>query len=124
MSFIKELRRRNVFRVAIAYIITAWLVLQVVDILLPMLSLPEWVGRFVLLLMLIGFPVAMLFAWAYELTPDGIKKESEVDRSESVTSSTGQKLNTGIMVAMAIALVWFAFDKFVVEVINSSCRPP
>jgi len=113
VSFIKELRRRNVFRVAVAYVITAWLLLQVVDILLPMLTLPEWVGRFVLLLLLIGFPLAMLLAWAYELTPDGIKKESEVDRSESITSTTAQKLNVGIMVAMAIALVWFAFDKFI-----------
>jgi TolB-like protein len=113
VSFIKELRRRNVFRVAVAYVITAWLLLQVVDILLPMLTLPEWVARFVLLLLLIGFPIAMLLAWAYELTPDGIKKESEVDRSESITTTTAQKLNTGIMVAMAIALVWFAFDKFI-----------
>jgi hypothetical protein len=89
-GFFSELKRRNVFRVAIAFIVVAWLLLQVVDILLPMLALPEWVGRFVFLLLIIGFPIALLFAWAFELTPEGVKLERNVDRSESITQSTGR----------------------------------
>ena len=84
-----ELKRRNVVRVAIAYVIVSWLVLQMTDVLVPLLSLPEWVGRFVFLVLLIGFPLAVFFAWAFELTPEGIKKEKHVDRSESVTHASG-----------------------------------
>lgn len=75
LSLFKELRRRKVFRVAVAYIVVAWLVLQVVDVLAPMLELPNWVARGVLLLLIIGLPLALLFAWAYELTPDGIRRD-------------------------------------------------
>jgi TolB-like protein/Tfp pilus assembly protein PilF len=103
-GFFSELKRRNVFRVAIAFIVVAWLLLQVVDILLPMLALPEWVGRFVFLLLIIGFPIALLFAWAFELTPEGVKLERNVDRSESITQSTGRKLNFLIIGVLVLAL--------------------
>lgn len=88
-----ELKRRNVVRVAIAYGIVSWLVLQLTDVLLPLLTLPEWVGRFVLLILIVGFFLALIFSWAYELTPDGVKLERDVDRSQSVTHSTGRKLD-------------------------------
>ncbi len=111
----EELKRRNVVRVAIAYVIVSWLVLQMTDVLVPLLSLPEWVGRFVFLVLLIGFPLAVFFAWAFELTPEGIKKEKHVDRSESVTHVTGRKLDFIIIGVLAFALVFFAVDKFVLD---------
>lgn len=112
MSLFKELRRRNVFRVAAAYGVATWLLLQIVDVLQPILTLPEWVGRFVFLLLLIGFPIAVIFAWAFEMTPEGIKKESEVDRTQSIVDQTGRKLNYTIIGILSVALVWFAWDKF------------
>jgi len=108
-----ELKRRNVVRVAIAYAIVAWLILQLSDVLAPMLSLPEWIGKLVLFILLIGFPLALIFAWAFELTPDGVKREKEVVRSDSVTHVTGRKLDHAIIGVLAIALVFFAVDKFV-----------
>jgi len=75
-SFFQELKRRNVFRVAAAFVIIAWLQIQLVDILLPMFGLPDWAGRLVILLLVVAFPIALLFAWAFEMTPeelDGIQ---------------------------------------------------
>ena len=72
-SFWGELKRRNVVRVAIAYAIVSWLTLQLTDVLMPLLGLPEWVGRFVFLLLVIGFLLALILSWAYELTPEGVK---------------------------------------------------
>ncbi len=82
----EELKRRNVVRVTIAYSIVGWLILQLTDVLMPMLGLPEWVGRLVILLLVIGFPLALIFAWAFELTPEGIKLEKDVARSERCPS--------------------------------------
>src|SRR5210317_1022632 len=104
MSFFEELKRRNVFRVAVGYIITAWLLLQVVDLVLENINSPDWVIQVFMLALAIGFPLAVFFAWAFEMTPDGIKRESEVDRSQSITPQTGKKLNRAIFVVMALAL--------------------
>ena len=112
MSFFNELKRRNVFRVGIAYGVASWLLLQLSDILVPLLNLPESAQRFVLLLLVIGFVPALIFAWAFEMTPEGIKKEKFVDRSQSITNKTAQKLDRTIIVIMAIALAYFAYDKF------------
>ena len=90
-SFWGELRRRNVVRVAMACAIVAWLMIEVSATTFPMLKLPEWSATLVTVLLLIGFPVAMIFAWAYELTPEGLKKEKDIDRAESVTQRTGRK---------------------------------
>ncbi len=103
-----ELKQRNVVRVGIAYVIAGWLILQFADVLIPLLTLPEWVGRLIFLLLLIGFPLALFFAWAYELTPEGLKKEKDVDRSESITHVTGRKLDFAIIGVLAIVLVFFA----------------
>ena len=92
-SFFEELKRRNVFRVAIFYLIGAWLMLQIADIIVPLLNLPGWTGRFILLMLGLGLPIALFFAWAYEITPDGLKKEKDVDRSESIAPKTGRKLD-------------------------------
>ncbi len=113
MQFFDELKRRNVFRVGAAYLVVAWLVLQVVGTVAPMLELPGSFGRSVLLLLAIGFPVALLFSWAYELTPEGVKKERDVERSASINHVTGRKLDRMIIGVLSIAVVYFAIDKFV-----------
>jgi TolB-like protein/tetratricopeptide (TPR) repeat protein len=108
-----ELKRRNVFRVAIAYIVVAWFVLQVADVVLNNITAPGWVFKVLMLFVAIGFPFAVIFAWAFEMTPEGLKRESEVDRSQSITTQTGKKLNMVIFAVMALAIVYFAYDKFV-----------
>jgi len=111
----EELKRRNVMRVAIAYAVVSWLILQLADVLVPLLALPEWVGRLVFLLLLVGLPLALFFAWAFELTPDGLKREKDVDHSRSVTRTTGRKLDFAITGVLLAALAFFSVDKFLLE---------
>ena len=113
MSFIEELKRRNVFRIAVAYLVSAWVALQLADIVLESIEAPNWVIQAFMLAIGLGFPLALVFAWAFEMTPEGIKKERDVDRSQSITRQTGQKLNRGIIVALSIAVVLLLFDRFV-----------
>lgn len=118
MSVFEELKRRNVFRVGVAYAITSWLLLQLSDILVPLLNLPESAQRLVFFLLLIGFIPALIFAWAFELTPEGIKKEKDIDRSQSIATQTGRKLDRAIIVVLVLALAYFAYDKFVAKPIT------
>lgn len=111
----EELKRRNVFRVGLAYLAVAWLVLQAADIVLDNIGAPEWLMKALMLFMVIGFPIALVFAWAFEMTPDGIKKEKEVDRSQSITHKTGQKLNRTIIVVLIAAVAFLLADKFVLD---------
>jgi TolB-like protein len=113
MSFIEELKRRNVFRVAVAYLVSAWVALQLADIVLESIEAPNWVIQAFMLAIGLGFLPALVFAWAFELTPDGIKKEKHVDRSKSITHETGQRMNRGIIVALTIAVALLLFDRFV-----------
>ena len=124
MSFIKELKRRNVIRVAIAYGIAAWLLIEITATTFPILKLPDWSVTLVTVLVLIGFPLALIFAWAFELTPEGLKKEKDVDRSESITHITGRKLDFAIISALVLALVYFAYDEFVIEPAQESDSAP
>jgi len=112
MNFIGELKRRNVFKVGAAYVVVAWIMAQITDVFLENFGAPEWVIKTVLLLLIIGFPLVLLFAWAFEMTPEGIKKEKDVDRSQSITTHTGRKLDFTIIALMSLALVYFAIDKF------------
>ncbi len=112
MSFVQELKRRNVFRVAVAYTIAAWVLLQIIDVVIPIIEAPEWVSKAMLLMIVIGFPVAVLFAWAFELTPDGLKFERDVDRSQSISPNTGRKLDRTIIAILVVAVVLFTIDKF------------
>lgn len=114
-GFIAELKRRNVFKVALVYFIASWLTMQVVDVMFPALHLPEWLTSAVAAFLIIGFPFAVIFAWAFELTPDGIKREKDVDRSESVSPQTGQKLNHAVLIVLAIAVAFLLADKFVLH---------
>jgi hypothetical protein len=90
LSFFNELKRRNVFKVVVAYVIVSWLLMQVSDTLVPALHLPEWFHSGVAFVLIIGFPIAIIFAWAFEITPKGIKKEKEVDKALSIAHATGQ----------------------------------
>jgi len=106
MSLLGELTRRNVFRVAVAYSIVAWLIAQVTELTLDSFGTPEWVMKTVLLLLAIGLPIAIIFAWAFELTPDGVKREKDVDRSASITQKTGRKMDFIIIAVLAVALLF------------------
>ena len=110
-SFWGELKRRNVVRVAIAYAVVAWLLLHVADVVLDNIEAPAWVFQTILLLLIIGFPVALLFAWAYELTPEGLKKEKDVDRSESITHITSRKIDFVIIGVLVVAVGFLLVDK-------------
>ena len=120
MSFINELKRRNVFKVAAAYIIVGWLIMQAGEVMAPALNLPDWINSALAFFLILGFPLALIFAWAFEMTPDGIKKEKDVDRSQSITNVTGQKLNYTIIGLLAAALAYFAYDKFLVQPQNTN----
>jgi TolB-like protein len=111
----QELKRRNVFRVAIAYIAVAWLILQVADIVFENIGTPDWVMQTLMFLLAIGFPLATLFSWAYEMTPEGLKKERDVDRSQSITQETGQRLNRLISVVLLLAVGFLLVDRFVMQ---------
>jgi len=112
MSFIEELKRRNVFRMGLAYAVLAWLLLQVADVVLNNVSAPDWVFTAIVLVLGLGFPLVLIFSWVFEMTPEGLKKEKDIDRSRSITSQTGRKLDRVTMVLMALALAYFAWDKF------------
>ncbi len=110
-GFITELKRRNVFKVATAYAIAGWLIIQVVSTVSPQLGFPEWVAPFFTVLVLVGFPLALIFAWAFELTPEGLKKSQEVDITESVTSRTGKKLNGIIITVLSMAVIFLLIER-------------
>lgn len=95
--------------------IVAWLVAQVLQLVFESFGTPVWAIKSVLVLLAVGFPFALFFAWAFEMTPEGIKREADVDRSKSITSHTGSKLNFMIMIIMTLALAYFAYDKFVLS---------
>ena len=115
MSFIDELKRRNVFRIGVAYVIVAWLLLQVADVVLPTFRSPEWVMQAFTFLLILSFPLALLFAWAFEITPEGIKLEKDVVRSESITHLTGRKFDFAIIGLLALALVFVVADNYVLR---------
>lgn len=114
-SFVEELKRRNVVRVGIAYIVIAWLTAQVLQVVFESFETPAWVMKTILTLMAAGLPFALFFAWAFELTPEGIRREHDVDRSQSITPKTGRKLDFVIIGVLVLALGYFAFDKFAVS---------
>ena len=115
MSLFEELKRRNVFRVGIAYLVASWLLLQLIDVIGPILRMPDEVARYLLFLLVVGFIPALILAWAFELTPEGVKLESEVDRSTSITPRTGRKLDRAIMVILALAVGFLLFDKLALQ---------
>ena len=115
MSLFTELKLRNVFRVGVAYAIVGWLLIEVAHTAFPTLQLPDWTTTLVTVLVIMGFPLALIVAWAFEMTPEGLKREAEVDRTESTTHVTGRKLDFAIIGLLALAVVYFAVDKFVLD---------
>lgn len=115
MSIFSELQRRNVFRVTVAYIISSWLLAQVADLVLDAIDAPDWVMQTILLVLVLGLAPVVFFSWAYEVTPEGIKREAEVDRSQSITHVTGRKLDRTITFVLVLAVAYFAIDKFVLS---------
>jgi TolB-like protein/tetratricopeptide (TPR) repeat protein len=110
MSLFNELKRRNVFRVGIAYLVVTWLVMQVADVVINNIGAPDWLFRAIMLVLGLGFPIVLLFAWAFEMTPDGIKKEKDVDRTQSIAGKTGRKLDFTVIGIMAVALTYFVWE--------------
>jgi membrane protease YdiL (CAAX protease family) len=113
VSFFSELRRRNVFKVGAAYVVVAWVLIQVADIVFPTFGAPEWVGRTITLVLILGFPVAVILAWAYEVTPQGIKKTQDVALEGRIKKLKEQKLNYTIIVALALVLIVVVLDNYV-----------
>ncbi|WP_343858627.1 hypothetical protein [Aliiglaciecola litoralis] len=110
MDFISELKRRNVFKVGIAYLVMAWIVVQVTSIAVPALHLPAWVNTLVFFFGLIGFPFALFFAWAFEITPEGVKRESNIGPEESIAAHTGRKLDFIIIGLLVLIAGYFIYE--------------
>jgi TolB-like protein len=115
MGFFAELKRRNIFRVGVAYLVLAWLVIQVTDTVAPALNLPDWTLALVIWLGVLGFPFVLVFAWAFELTPEGIKLEKDVDRSQSKTRITGRKINGVIIALLLSAIAFLVVDNYILR---------
>ena len=105
-SFVHELKRRNVFRVAIVYAVVSWLLMQIGDVMFPALRLPEWAPTLLVAFLILGFPLVVVFAWAFELTPDGVTRTKEVPEEQSITADTGRKINYAIIGILAVAVVF------------------
>ena len=116
-NFFSELKRRNVYKVAVAYAVVAWLLIQAASIFLPAFDAPPWVMKIFIIVIIFGFPVALIFSWAFEITPEGIKLESEIEPSKSIKRRTGRKI-----VAMTIALAVVAAGLFVYQLVRQDLQ--
>ena len=101
-NFFSELKRRNVYKVAVAYAVASWLLIQIATQVFPFFEIPNWAVRLVVLLLVLGFPVALILSWAFEITPEGIKLESEIEPNKSIKRRTGRKI---VAVTIALAIV-------------------
>jgi len=115
MSLLEELKRRNVFRMAVLYLVGSWLLMQVADVLFEQLGVPPWAFRLVLGMLALGFPIALFFSWLFEMTPEGIKLERDVDRDQSVTQHTGGKMNITIVALLVLAIGGLIVDRLIPE---------
>jgi hypothetical protein len=109
-SFFAELKRRNVYKVAVAYAVASWLLIQIATQVFPFFEIPNWAVRLVVLILIAGFPVALVFSWAFEITPEGIKRESEVGSDKSVTHHTGRKIVALTIVLAVVAAGLMAYQ--------------
>src|SRR5437899_2988548 len=113
-NFFAELKRRNVYKVAVAYMVVAWLLIQAASIFFPAFDAPSWAMKIFIIVIIFGFPVALIFSWAFEITPEGIKLESEIEPNKSIARRTGRKI-----VAVTIALAVVAAGLFVYQLLRS-----
>ncbi len=123
MSFFTELKRRNVFRMGIAYVVVAWVLLQAIDFILDIITAPGWVMQVFVLAAVVGLPVVLIFSWVFEITPDGIKLESKITPGESVTHNTGRKLDRTIITFLALAVVLLLGERFVSRENDDAATP-
>jgi TolB-like protein/Tfp pilus assembly protein PilF len=121
-NFFAELKRRNVVRMAGLYLVGAWLLVQVAGTILPMFGAPEWLPRTIVVLLAIGFVPVLIFSWAFELTPQGLKRDAEVAPEESIAPQTARRMDRMIIAVLLLALGYFAFDKFVLT--RRAIAPP
>ena len=112
-NFFAELKRRNVIRAAGLYLVGAWLLVQVTGTILPMFGAPEWLPRSIVILLAIGFVPALVFSWVFELTPQGLKRDEDVPAGQSIAPQTARRMDRIIIGVLALALAYFAFDKFI-----------
>ena len=124
MTLLAELKRRNVIRMGGLYLVGAWLIVQVASTVFPAFGLPDWALRGVILLLAIGFPAALVFSWVFELTPGGVKRDSEVASAESIAPQTARRMDRMIIVVLALALGYFAVDKFVLAPARDASTAP
>jgi TolB-like protein/tetratricopeptide (TPR) repeat protein len=111
-QFYSELKRRNVIKSALAYVVVSWVIIQVMSIILPTIEAPSYVMKLLLVILIIGFPLWIVFAWVYEITPDGIKKTLSINKEESVTLETSNRLNKIIIAALGIAIILLSINLF------------
>ena len=112
MSLLSEIKRRNVFRMAGLYLVAAWLIMQVAGELVDLAHLPDWVGPAVLALLALGFPIALVLSWSYELTPEGIALDKDVEPGDSKTRARGRRLDFVVISLLCAAVLLFAYDKW------------
>ncbi len=112
MNLFAELKRRNVVRVGIAYALIAWVVLQAADFGLQVIDAPNWILQVFVLAAAIGLPVVLVFSWIFEMTPEGIKRETEIDRSASVSPETGRKLDRAIIIFLVLVIAIMGAERF------------
>lgn len=113
MALFAELNRRNVFRVALLYTVAGWLILQIADVLFEQLGIPGWAFRFVFALLLICFPLVLIFSWIFEITPEGIKREQEIEAQASITAQTGRKINRITIILLILTILVMAADRLI-----------
>jgi TolB-like protein len=109
-NFFSELKRRNVYKVAVAYAVVSWLLIQAASILFPTFDAPPWVMKVFVAVIVLGFPIALVFSWAFEITPEGIKREEDVSPNESITHHTGRKIVGITIVVTIVAVGLFVFQ--------------
>ena len=110
-NFSAELKRRNVYKLAIAYGVVAWLLIQIASQIFPFFDIPNWAVRLVVLLLIIGFPIALIFSWAFEMTPEGIKRTEDAAPNAAITRGTGRKLNLLIMGVLLAVITILIFQR-------------
>src|SRR4051794_1232955 len=124
-NFFVELKRRNVYKVAVAYAVVAWLLIQAASILFPTFEAPAWVMKILVVVIVLGFPVALILSWAFEMTPEGIKLESEIAPNEAIKRTTGRKIVgiTAVLAVVAAGMLVFQFVRSTSSTPASAATP-
>jgi TolB-like protein/Tfp pilus assembly protein PilF len=112
MGLVSELRRRNVFRMAVLYVVAAWLIMQVAEVIIGLANLPEWLGPTLLALLAVGFPISLVLSWFYELTPEGISLESDAEAAMPAKPFMGRRVDIIVIALLCAGLLLFAYDKW------------